>query len=272
VLPWLLIGTALLLLTLSLLGAHRAHRRRLYQALAASRGALVAGRAPGLSLPGDPRASRDDFARERFLRVEGVLDRPTLEALREEALAVQGQAERTYIPNHKQGGTLAYEQLHRHAPRCLALYHAPALREWLSQVIGARLQPTADHDQSSCSLLYYTHPGDHIGWHFDHNFYRGRHFTVLIALENRGGSGGISAAQLQRRLLDGEAQTCDTAENVLVVFEGKEVLHRATPLGVGERRILLSMTFGTDPRVPLVKEWARRIKDTAFFGLRALWD
>jgi hypothetical protein len=271
VLPWVGIGT-LLLLSMWLLGAHRLRRRRLYQALTASRRTLLKGRTVGLSLPDSPQALADAFARERFLRVEEVLDRPTLEALREEALAIQGQAERSYIPGHKQGGTLAYEQIHRLAPGCLALYHAPALRQWLSQGIGAQVQPTADHDQSSCSLLYYTRPGDHIGWHFDHNFYRGRHFTVLVALENRGAEGGISASRLQRRLPGGEAQTCDTGENVLAVFEGKEVLHRVTPLGEGERRILLSMTFGTDPRVPIVKEWARRIKDTAFFGLRALWD
>lgn len=32
------------------------------------------------------------------------------------------------------------------------------------------------------------------------------------------------------------------------------------------------MTFATDPRTGVVKEVARRVKDTAFFGLRALWD
>jgi len=31
------------------------------------------------------------------------------------------------------------------------------------------------------------------------------------------------------------------------------------------------MTFGTDPRISLSFELARRVKDMAFFGLRALW-
>ena len=47
------------------------------------------------------------------------------------------------------------------------------------------LVPTPLHDQSSCSVLVYEKPGDHIGWHYDHNFYKGRHFTVLIPIVNR---------------------------------------------------------------------------------------
>jgi hypothetical protein len=52
-------------------------------------------------------------------------------------------------------------------------------------VVGTPLVPTPLHDQSSCSLLVYDRPRDHIGWHYDHNFYNGRHFTVLLPLVNR---------------------------------------------------------------------------------------
>ena len=36
-------------------------------------------------------------------------------------------------------------------------------------------------------------------------------------------------------------------------------------------RIMLSMTFNTAPKISPFRELKRRIKDTAFFGLRALW-
>ena len=62
-----------------------------------------------------------------------------------------------------------------------------------------------------------------------------------------------------------------TPPNLLVVFEGAHVLHKATPIADGERRVVLSMTFCTDPRSSALQGVARRIKDTAFFGLRALW-
>jgi hypothetical protein len=57
----------------------------------------------------------------------------------------------------------------------------------------------------------------------------------------------------------------------MIVFEGNKILHKVTPIREGERRVVLSMTFCTDPRNSLVQGIARRIKDTAFFGIRALW-
>ena len=128
--------------------------------------------------------------------------------------------------------------------------------------------------------------------------YRGRHFTVLLSLVNEGveGSGlrvegqtgcdsSLSNPQLstliphplsrgtyQRQLPGGKTQDFDTAPNTLIVFEGANVRHRATPVGADERRVILSMTYCTDPGISRFKEFVRRMKDTAFFGLRALWD
>ena len=62
-----------------------------------------------------------------------------------------------------------------------------------------------------------------------------------------------------------------TAPNTLVVFEGALVHHQVTPILEGERRIILSMTYCTDPRAHWWQAASRRIKDTAFFGIRALW-
>jgi len=68
-----------------------------------------------------------------------------------------------------------------------------------------------------------------------------------------------------------KARVIPTPPNALVVFEGAKVLHRVTTLAEGERRIILSMTYCTDPRNSRLQEVARRVKDTAYFGLRALW-
>jgi hypothetical protein len=118
--------------------------------------------------------------------------------------------------------------------------------------------------------LFYERPGDHIGWHYDHNFYKGRHFTVLLSIINRG-AGGLSAARLMARLGKTE-QAIATPPNTLVVFEGARVRHKVTPLNDGERRVVLSMTFCTDSRHSLIQEGLRRVKDIAFFGPRALWS
>jgi hypothetical protein len=62
-----------------------------------------------------------------------------------------------------------------------------------------------------------------------------------------------------------------TPPNRLIVFEGARVRHKVTPIAEGERRVVWSMTYCADPRNSAWQGMARRVKDTAFFGLRALW-
>lgn len=181
------------------------------------------------------------------------------------------ETERSYLPTHKKGGTVAYETLIQKAPKTVALYVSPGLARLLSDIVGERLECTPLYDQSSCSVLFYERPGDHIGWHFDHNFYKGRHVTVLVAIINEGHQpGGLSAARLEARRGD-DIIAVETPPNTLVIFEGQQVLHRVTPIEMGERRVMLSMTFATDPRASILQGAKRRIKDMAFFGPRALW-
>jgi hypothetical protein len=56
-----------------------------------------------------------------------------------------------------------------------------------------------------------------------------------------------------------------------VLFEGAKTLHRATPIADGDTRVMLSMTYATDPTISWYKEVIRRCKDVAFYGLKALW-
>jgi hypothetical protein len=44
-----------------------------------------------------------------------------------------------------------------------------------------------------------------------------------------------------------------------------------TPIIAGEKRLILSMTYCTNPRSSLIRGIARRVKDIAFFGIRSLW-
>lgn len=179
--------------------------------------------------------------------------------------------ERSYVPLHKKGGTIAYGTILRLAPRLDEFYRSAPQLQTISEIVQLPLKPTPQRDQSSLSVLVYERPGDHIGWHYDHNFYFGRHFTVLLAIENRGhGAEGLSSSRLFVKICDVEREI-PTPANTLVVFEGARVLHKVTPIASGEQRLILSMTYCTDARNSVPREIARRIKDTAFFGLRALW-
>ncbi len=247
-------------------------RVRVYRQLAERRKPVVQKYAALVSGTPSVNGLSDTFRKTFLTRCDNFRPPEVLKQLQDECLANQGRAERTFLPVHKKGGTLSYEALHYHTPRCLSVFHSEALRRWVSEVVGQEVQPTADHDQSACSILYYDQPGDHINWHFDHNFSKGRHFTVLLSVLNRSASGGASASQLQVKDAAGNVTVVDTADNSIVVFEGARVLHRASPAEAGDRRIILSMTYCTDPRVGLFSELCRRVKDTAYYGLRALWD
>jgi hypothetical protein len=245
----------------------KSRRARLYGELAARVAQVTRAAAPDLTalaarpLPG--------FA-DRLAVIPEFLPAGAFAALAAQAEQLLAP-ERSFVPTHKQGGTVAYETLIAAAPAIVACYHARALQDMLSRLVGVPLRPTPICDQSSLSVLVYDKPGDHIGWHYDHNFYRGRHFTVLLAIHNAGRAAhGLSHAVLHARV-PGREIDISTAPNTLVVFEGACVRHRVTPIRAGERRIVLSMTYCTDPRSWWWQGWSRRLKDTAFFGLRALW-
>jgi 2OG-Fe(II) oxygenase superfamily len=207
---------------------------------------------------------------DRLAVLPAFLPLSVFETLRREAESLVSP-ERSYVPTHKKGGTIAYETLIEAAPQIVSFYHCPQLMKFVSRIVGVSLVPTPLYDQSSLSVLVYEKPGDHIGWHYDHNFYRGRHFTVLLALDNRGSAeGGLSHATLKARA-GGSEVSVSTSPNTMVVFEGAAVRHKVTPILEGERRLMLSMTYCTDPGASLLQGVTRRIKDIAFFGPRALW-
>jgi hypothetical protein len=223
------------------------------------------------------RSSATDLSRRpvpsfanRIAAVRDFLGAEQFASLEREVEALSG-AERSYVPSHKKGATIAYETLIEHAPGVTAFYHSEAMAAYISRVTGVAVRPTPLDDQNSLSILIYDRSGDHIGWHYDHNFYRGRHFTVLLPMVNHGkGTDGRSHAQLKAMIGDAEAEL-QTPPNTLIVFEGARILHKVTPLAAGERRVLISMTYCGDAQANFAQAVARRFKDTAFFGVRALW-
>lgn len=207
---------------------------------------------------------------DRFVTVPDVLPASTFATVKAEVGRLVSP-ERSFVPAHKKGGTVAYETLIAAAPAAIALYHGRDFTDLVSRLVGVAVQPTPINDQNSLSVLFYDRPGDHIGWHYDHNFYRGRHFTALLMLTNAGDAAdGLSQGETVARIAGREVRV-RARPNDLTVFEGAWVRHKATPIAVGERRLVLSMTYCTDPRARWWQGVSRRIKDTAYFGVRALW-
>ena len=205
---------------------------------------------------------------EKLAAIRNFLPDAEFAALRETAER-HCDGQRVHIAGHKRGATISYQQLRRDAPRIVTFYESAKFHGAIATIVGENVMPTPMRDQSSCSLLIYDRPGDRIGWHYDHNFYNGRHFTALLSLVNeRAGAPGLSSSRLVVRKDNREAEI-STPPNTLVVFEGGYIYHGVTALNPGERRIILSMTFCTDPTTTRLKDFTRRVKDIAYFGLRA---
>ena len=222
-----------------------------------------------------------------FLReLTTVLDNTTLAALKAEAARIlqEGTAKRYNFAPGKAGAAVSYGTLQRVSPQLCDFYESFAER--VGQQLALPLRPTPPSDNSSLSLLVYSRKGDHIDWHYDLNFYKGRHFTVLVPLIVE----GPVDAQLQVALPSG-AERCwradlapapvchasasqETVEAILgrryasssgnafpqatveavptevgavVVFEGAKVFHRVTPLGASKEAWKSSWTPPPSP-------------------------
>lgn len=219
----------------------------------------------------------NEFEEKRIVHVHHFLQKQHLQRMQHEAESNISLMTSSYIPTHKKGKCLSYENIRKVAPKCLEFYQSPIVADFVSKIVGEKVYQTPEMDQSSLSVLCYNTEGDHINWHYDHDFYYGRHFTVLLSLINEKKSPelyplayGLSSCEFIYKE-NGKETVASTLANTLLIFEGDKVLHKATPIKENELRVILSMTYCTDPRISLLKEAARRVKDTAFHGISALW-
>ncbi len=97
----------------------------------------------------------------RITAVSDFLGAEQFANLYREVEALSG-AERSYVPSHKKGATIAYEALIEHAPAVTAFYHSEAMTAYISRITGIAVRPTPLNDQNSLSILIYERPGDHI--------------------------------------------------------------------------------------------------------------
>lgn len=221
----------------------------------------------------DAEASEAHYwKQDEMLVAERFLESTTLHALVAEAKAMQASVHRNYVPRIKKGGSVSYFDLVRGAPSIVALYRDPAFIALLSRITRERLLVCPDGDPHACALYYYTEPGDHIDFHYDTSFYRGKRYTVLVGLVER--SSCRLVCELYKKDPGRETRTVSvhTLPGTLVMFNGDRLWHAVTPSGPGEERIVLSMEYVTDQRMGPVQRLVSNVKDAvAYFGIRALF-
>ena len=149
------------------------------------------------------------------------------------------------------------------------LYEWPDFRNFLKQVLGEPVFPYAD-TLSSININYYEQ-GQQLGWHFDN-----ASFAVTLMLQSPGQGGefeyrekvrnsekGDSAFAYTEAVIKGKLQpkTLAMGDGALVLFRGRNSLHRVAPIVSEHARILVTLNFNTEPGI-MLSELARM----AFFG------
>jgi hypothetical protein len=207
-----------------------------------------------------------------FLYLENFLPAEVTAELVAAVSAVGGAVNRNYLPGHKQGGSVSRHTIDELAPFIAELYRSAALINWLEELSGERLLPSPLEDPHAYALYFYTRAGDHIGWHYDTSYYRGRRFTLLLGVIDD------SSCRMDYELHTRDPGVATVAGSMryppgaLVFFDGDKLRHRITPLARGETRVSLTFEYVTDPRMHSWWRLISNIKDAvAYFGLRQVF-
>ncbi len=140
------------------------------------------------------------------------------------------------------------------------LYHSDEVQQFLCAVLGeAALYEYAD--PLSSINLHYASVGQELGWHFDNSSFA---ITLLIQKPENGGvfeyvknarnaSKGDMNYALVEQVLDGKYTTNSLSmnEGTLVLFRGRDSMHRVTPVEGETTRMLVVLAYNTEPGIAL---------------------
>jgi len=163
------------------------------------------------------------------------------------------------IPN-KKGITISTLNVNKYAPNLINFYQNE-LCQYVSNQINLELFPTDLNMPTSCALLIYENEGDWINWHYDHNYYNGRFFTVLIPITNKD-----TCTEFQFKNNKDEIKSIKLINNNSICFEGNYLYHRASKLCKNERRIILSCQYVTTNDMSYLNNLRIKLKDFAYIG------
>lgn len=209
---------------------------------------------------------------QEFVVLERFLTQPVIDQVLDEVALLTPDINRNYVPGHKKGGSVSFYTLLDKAPALLSLYRSPALITFLSRLVEAPLLLCPEDDPHSCALYYYRQPGDHIGFHYDRSYYKGKRYTVLIGLVERSEHCRLVARVRKRGETEEIRETRIPMDpGTAVLFNGDTLWHAVTPLGKGEERVVLTLQYVTNQEMGPLNRAFSNLKDAfAYFGPAAL--
>lgn len=158
-------------------------------------------------------------------------------------------------------GLIADDQIPDGSP-LRTLYDSARFRAYLASVLGiGALHPYAD--RLSSINVHFAPAGRELGWHLDNSSFAvtlllraplgGGRFEYVPGIRNDSGDGSTIDSELLGRVLDGDLPPLrlDFAPGALVLFRGREALHRVTPTIGGVTRLLVVLAYNDAPGIAL---------------------
>ncbi len=156
-------------------------------------------------------------------------------------------------------GLLADDQIPARSP-LRDVYDDPTFRTFLADVLGIdQVFPYAD--ALSSINVHFASAGRELGWHFDNSSFA---VTMLLQAPEGGGvfeyvaevrdaAAGDQAFDRVAAVLDGHepVQTLRFDPGSLVLFRGRDAIHRVTPVEGDRTRMLVVFAFNDEPGVRL---------------------
>ena len=140
------------------------------------------------------------------------------------------------------------------------LYHNPQFQNFITAVLGEKAL-YAYADPLSSINVHYAHEGQELGWHFDNSSFA---ITLLLQAPEGGGvfeyvpdlrdaAAGEMNFQGVADVLEGATpvKTLDMQPGTLVLFRGRNSLHRVTPTAGNRTRLLVVLAYNDAPGVSL---------------------
>jgi len=172
----------------------------------------------------------------------------------------QGEGKRVVIPGWKAGRTISTSNVKKNLPEVFNWYKN--LEEQIGSIIGEKVYITSDTLPTTCAVLVYEEDDDFINWHYDVNYFNGRFFTLLIPCT-------ITNTCTEYTYYDKDGIKKGIKEELgkSILFEGDKVFHMATKFcNKGQKRVMLSVQFSTNPTISWFNNFFMRIKDIAYIG------
>ncbi len=156
-------------------------------------------------------------------------------------------------------GLIADDQIPADSP-LREVYDDPAFRAFLCGVLGIDAVYPYDDDLSSINV-HFASEGKELGWHFDNSSFAvtmllrapegGGHFEYVP--EGRNADAGDLCEERVGRVLDGDepVHLLEFAPGDLVLFRGRNAMHRVTPTEGNITRMLVVFAFNDQPNVAL---------------------